>query len=114
MLLKQQLLPSTLYTLHIYRLSSLKSLDRKGLKNITSLSFLSISKCFSRKFSFFVVYTNRLMFGGQRNLCRQPCMISESKLLHWPFCARFCKGSNQAGSYIECITSSAFQTENGP
>ncbi|BBG96578.1 hypothetical protein Prudu_005422 [Prunus dulcis] len=52
MLLKQQLLPSTLYTLHIYRLSS------------------------------------------QRNLCRQPCMISESKLLHWPFIARFCKGAS--------------------
>ncbi|XP_016649652.1 PREDICTED: uncharacterized protein LOC107881093 [Prunus mume] len=49
MLLKQQLLPSTLYILHINRLSSLKSLDRKGLKNITSLSFLSISKCFSRE-----------------------------------------------------------------
>ncbi|KAI5342289.1 hypothetical protein L3X38_010164 [Prunus dulcis] len=31
-------------------------------------------------------------------------MISESKLLHWPFCARFCKGSNQAGSYIECAS----------
>ncbi|CAL2237598.1 unnamed protein product [Prunus armeniaca] len=45
----EMLLPSTLYILHINRLSSLKSLDRKGLKNITSLYFLSISKCFSRE-----------------------------------------------------------------
>ncbi|KAI5310988.1 hypothetical protein L3X38_026277 [Prunus dulcis] len=44
-LLKQQLLPTTLQRLQISELSSLKSLDGKGLKNITSLSFLSISNC---------------------------------------------------------------------
>ncbi|ONI20914.1 hypothetical protein PRUPE_2G040500 [Prunus persica] len=44
-LLKQQLLPKTLQRLEISRLSSLKSLDAKGLKHLTSLSFLSISNC---------------------------------------------------------------------
>ncbi|CAL9004502.1 unnamed protein product [Prunus brigantina] len=119
MLLKQQLLPSTLYILHINRLSSLKSLDRKGLKNITSLSFLSISKCFSREKSIIfatlkpavphawnINLRNFPMFGGQSNLCRQPCMISESKLLHRPFCARFCKGSNQAVAKLQYMVSS--------
>ncbi|VVA21918.1 PREDICTED: putative disease resistance [Prunus dulcis] len=44
-LLKQHLLPTTLHRLKISRLSSLKSLDAKGLKHLTSLSFLSISNC---------------------------------------------------------------------
>ncbi|CAL2237673.1 unnamed protein product [Prunus armeniaca] len=44
-LLKQQLLPTTLQRLEISDLSSLKSLDAKGIKHLTSLSFLSISYC---------------------------------------------------------------------
>ncbi|KAI5342290.1 hypothetical protein L3X38_010165 [Prunus dulcis] len=36
-LLKEQLLPSTLHTLRIWGLSSLKSLDGKGLGHLTSL-----------------------------------------------------------------------------
>ncbi|KAL6288839.1 hypothetical protein ACE6H2_006349 [Prunus campanulata] len=44
-LLKQQLLPTTLQRLEISQLSSPKSLDAKGLKQLTSLSFLSISDC---------------------------------------------------------------------
>ncbi|CAL2237669.1 unnamed protein product [Prunus armeniaca] len=44
-LLKQQLLPTTLQLLKISELSSLKYLDAKGLKHLTSLSFLSISNC---------------------------------------------------------------------
>ncbi|KAH0981868.1 hypothetical protein GBA52_009045 [Prunus armeniaca] len=44
-LLEQQLLPTTLQRLVIRHCSSLKSLDAKGIKHLTSLSFLSISNC---------------------------------------------------------------------
>ncbi|BFG20524.1 hypothetical protein CerSpe_067980 [Prunus speciosa] len=44
-LLKQQLLPTTLHTLCIYQLSTLKSLDGKGLAHLTFLRSLSITRC---------------------------------------------------------------------
>ncbi|KAL6288799.1 hypothetical protein ACE6H2_006309 [Prunus campanulata] len=50
MLLKQQLLPTTLRTLCIGKLSTLKSLDGKGLAHVTVLRSLSISKCKSLEF----------------------------------------------------------------
>ncbi|CAL8115519.1 unnamed protein product [Prunus armeniaca] len=49
-LLKQQLLPTTLHTLRISSLSTLKSLDGKGLAHLTFLRSLSIFSCKSLKF----------------------------------------------------------------
>ncbi|XP_048444679.1 putative disease resistance RPP13-like protein 1 [Pyrus x bretschneideri] len=45
MLLKEQLLPTTLNSVRITGLSSLKSLDGKGLEHLTSLQQVSISQC---------------------------------------------------------------------
>ncbi|CAL9004821.1 unnamed protein product, partial [Prunus brigantina] len=45
MLLKEQLLPTTLHTLGISDLSTLKSLDGKGLGHLTSLQELHIMRC---------------------------------------------------------------------
>ncbi|RVX04553.1 putative disease resistance RPP13-like protein 1 [Vitis vinifera] len=42
---KESLLPSTLSSLNIYGLPNLKSLDSKGLQQLTSLTTLSISDC---------------------------------------------------------------------
>ncbi|CAL8115537.1 unnamed protein product [Prunus armeniaca] len=50
MLLKQQLLPTTLHTLRISSLSTLKSLDGKGLAHLTFLRSLSITACKSLEF----------------------------------------------------------------
>ncbi|BFG20653.1 hypothetical protein CerSpe_069280 [Prunus speciosa] len=44
-LLKEQLLPTTLHTLRIVSLSTLKSLDGKGLRHLTSLQELYIMFC---------------------------------------------------------------------
>ncbi|BFG20526.1 hypothetical protein CerSpe_068000 [Prunus speciosa] len=49
-LLKQQLLPTRLRSLWIEALSSLKSLDGKGLIHLTSLRTLSIGRCGSLEF----------------------------------------------------------------
>ncbi|CAL8115571.1 unnamed protein product [Prunus armeniaca] len=49
-LLKQQLLPTTLHALSIYSLSTLKSLDGKGLAHLTFLRSLSIARCDSLEF----------------------------------------------------------------
>ncbi|CAL8115573.1 unnamed protein product [Prunus armeniaca] len=49
-LLKQQLLPTTLHTLSISSLSTLKSLDGKGLAHLTSLQQLYIHDCPSLQF----------------------------------------------------------------
>ncbi|KAH0981931.1 hypothetical protein GBA52_009108 [Prunus armeniaca] len=49
-LLKEQLLPTTLHTLIIYSLSTLKSLDGKGLGHLTSLQELEITLCPSLEF----------------------------------------------------------------
>ncbi|CAL2237597.1 unnamed protein product [Prunus armeniaca] len=49
-LLKQQLLPTTLRSLWIEELSSLKSLDGKGLAHLTFLRSLSIIRCKSLEF----------------------------------------------------------------
>ncbi|BFG20586.1 hypothetical protein CerSpe_068600 [Prunus speciosa] len=49
-LLKQQLLPTTLHTLSISSLSTLKSLDGKGLTHLTSLQELYIFDCPSLQF----------------------------------------------------------------
>ncbi|XP_021830750.1 putative disease resistance RPP13-like protein 1 [Prunus avium] len=49
-LLKQQLLPTTLRTLCIEELSTLKSLDGKGLAHLTVLRSLSIRECKSLEF----------------------------------------------------------------
>ncbi|XP_016652602.1 PREDICTED: LOW QUALITY PROTEIN: putative disease resistance RPP13-like protein 1 [Prunus mume] len=49
-LLKQQLLPTTLHTLSISSLSTLKSLDGKGLAHLTFLRSLSITACKSLEF----------------------------------------------------------------
>ncbi|XP_016652529.1 PREDICTED: putative disease resistance RPP13-like protein 1 [Prunus mume] len=49
-LLKQQLLPTTLHTLRISSLSTLKSLDGKGLAHLTFLRSLSITACKSLEF----------------------------------------------------------------
>ncbi|CAL2237912.1 unnamed protein product [Prunus armeniaca] len=49
-LLKQQLLPTTLRSLIIEELSTLKSLDGKGLAHLTSLQELFISRCDSLEF----------------------------------------------------------------
>ncbi|BFG20568.1 hypothetical protein CerSpe_068420 [Prunus speciosa] len=49
-LLKQQLLPTTLHTLSISLLSTLKSLDGKGLAQLTSLQELFIARCDSLEF----------------------------------------------------------------
>ncbi|XP_021831965.1 putative disease resistance protein RGA3 [Prunus avium] len=49
-LLKEQLLPTTLHTLSIYSLSTLKSLDGKGLGHLTSLQALKIGFCPSLEF----------------------------------------------------------------
>ncbi|XP_020411958.1 putative disease resistance protein At3g14460 [Prunus persica] len=49
-LLKQQLLPTTLCTLGIEDLSTLKSLDGKGLAHLTSLQQLFINRCDSLEF----------------------------------------------------------------
>ncbi|XP_048420260.1 putative disease resistance protein At3g14460 [Pyrus x bretschneideri] len=50
MLLKEQLLPTTLNSVRIAGLSSLKSLDGKGLRHLTSLQKLSIYGCPSLEF----------------------------------------------------------------
>ncbi|CAL9004680.1 unnamed protein product [Prunus brigantina] len=49
-LLKQQLLPTTLHTLWISSLSTLESLDGKGLAHLTFLRSLSITACESLEF----------------------------------------------------------------
>ncbi|CAL2237779.1 unnamed protein product [Prunus armeniaca] len=49
-LLMEQLLPTTLRTLRIWGLSSMKSLDGKGLGHLTSLQSLHISGCDSIQF----------------------------------------------------------------
>ncbi|XP_021803151.1 putative disease resistance protein At3g14460 [Prunus avium] len=49
-LLKLQLLPTTLHTLSISSLSTLKSLDGKGLAQLTSLQELFIARCDSMEF----------------------------------------------------------------
>ncbi|VVA36507.1 PREDICTED: putative disease resistance [Prunus dulcis] len=49
-LLKQQLLPTTLHTLRISSLSTLKYLDGKGLAHLTSLQELFIAGCDSLEF----------------------------------------------------------------
>ncbi|KAH0981853.1 hypothetical protein GBA52_009030 [Prunus armeniaca] len=49
-LLKQQLLPTTLRTLRIEKLSTLKSLDGKGLAHLTFLQTLEIMYCKSLEF----------------------------------------------------------------
>ncbi|XP_021821692.1 putative disease resistance RPP13-like protein 1 [Prunus avium] len=49
-LLKQQLLPTTLRSLWIEELSTLKSLDGKGLAHLTSLQELFISRCDSLEY----------------------------------------------------------------
>ncbi|XP_021813002.1 putative disease resistance RPP13-like protein 1 isoform X2 [Prunus avium] len=49
-LLKQQLLPTTLQSLRIEELSTLKSLDGKGLAHLTSLRSLYIHSCKSLEF----------------------------------------------------------------
>ncbi|KAH0981468.1 hypothetical protein GBA52_008645 [Prunus armeniaca] len=49
-LLKEQVLPTTLHTLRIYSLSTLKSLDGKGLGHLTSLQVLEIDSCPSLEF----------------------------------------------------------------
>ncbi|XP_021818449.1 putative disease resistance RPP13-like protein 1 [Prunus avium] len=49
-LLKQQLLPTTLHTLSIEELPTLKSLDGKGLAHLTFLRSLSITRCKSLEF----------------------------------------------------------------
>ncbi|XP_008231749.1 PREDICTED: putative disease resistance RPP13-like protein 1 [Prunus mume] len=49
-LLKEQLLPTTLHTLNISDLSTLKSLDGKGLGHLTSLQTLQIGSCPSLEF----------------------------------------------------------------
>ncbi|CAL8114823.1 unnamed protein product [Prunus armeniaca] len=49
-LLKQQLLPTTLRTLWIEELSTLKSLDGKGLAHLTFLRSLEISRCDNLQF----------------------------------------------------------------
>ncbi|CAN6697178.1 unnamed protein product [Malus baccata var. baccata] len=48
--LKEQLLPTTLHTLQISRMKSLKSLEGKGLQHLTSLQKLQIRSCDSLEF----------------------------------------------------------------
>ncbi|KAM1941494.1 hypothetical protein ACFX13_029068 [Malus domestica] len=48
--LKEQLLPTTLHTLRISGMKSLKSLEGKGLQHLTSLQQLQIYECDSLKF----------------------------------------------------------------
>ncbi|KAM1703184.1 hypothetical protein TB2_027966 [Malus domestica] len=48
--LKEQLLPTTLHTLEIYGMKSLKSLEGKGIQHLTSLQELEIYECDSLKF----------------------------------------------------------------
>ncbi|XP_048426105.1 putative disease resistance protein At3g14460 [Pyrus x bretschneideri] len=48
--LKEQPLPTTLLTLEIYGMKSLKSLEGKGLQHLTSLQDLLISRCDSLEF----------------------------------------------------------------
>ena len=48
--LKEQLLPTTLHTLEIHGMKSLKSLEGEGLQHLTSLQKLEIRWCDSLEF----------------------------------------------------------------